>query len=281
MRPKNILQMAFFKRTWKKGNEKQYKFVTSKISIKDDIREILKTKTKIIEVEVLKSNEDFSIIDWTEYNPPKNWFQKILQKTLGLYTNFSIDFKYKTGEFGEFDEVIIDDNLKDRLDLIRNELISRNRENKRLDTIFTPEFILKKITRKIAFFHNPYGIEFSKNPFEENMEFQNLVFQDLGLPGKISHSLVYVDKDSLIGEVELEKKYDHQALKENLGKSLSRLKQLEEEEFVTKLPPMAITEKFWYKLDYSNGWIVKAKYERGILTAETDNILEIKFELLN
>lgn len=273
--------MTLLRKKWKKGDEKQYKIVTNKFSIKDNVKEVQNSRTKIIEIEILKDSELDSIVDWTEYYPPKSWFQKMLQRTLGIYTNFSIDFNYKTDAYGALEEFIMDESLEGRLKLIQEEIKGNVNEGEKLNRFLTEEFILKKITRGITLFHIPYGIEFSRDVFEENTEFHNLVFEDLGMPGEINYSLIYFDENSSIGEVELEKKYNQLELKEKLGESLSRFNVWNEDEITTKIPPLAITERYWYKLNFSTGWIVQAKYERGILTKEKDNILEINFECLN
>lgn len=272
--------MLFLKRKWKKGDEKQYKFITNKISFEGNTKKVLSSQTKIIEIDVLKNTESESTIDWTEYTPPKNWFQRFLANKLGIYTNFSIDFKYRTDEHGAIEEIIIDDNLTSYLKEIQMELKNKVDGNEVLTDLLTQEYILRKITPKIKLFHLPYGLDFSDDVFNDNTEFENMIFEDLGLPRKINSSIVYFDEKTSIGEIQFEKKYDQLALKENLEESISRLRNFDKDESNSKLPPLAITERYWYKINYSTGWLLNAKYERGIMTKLTDNIQEINIELI-
>lgn len=273
--------MIIIQSKWKKGDERQYKIYKSKIKIKDNVELSRKTSIKYLEIDVLKLKDDHYVLEWSEFKETTNRFRKFIEKILGFRLDDDINVKYKTNKYGSIEEILNKDFIKQYVEDVRN-LVTEGKENKdAIKEIISEEVIVNKLLQKLNFFHLPYGMEFSEDSITEQYDFKNLIMDENDIPGEIKYNLIYFDKTKKIGEIEIEKKYFQIALNQNIDETVKNISEkLGNDKKQGKVPPFAVTERYWYKMDFNTGWIIKGKYEKGFLADGQDVIDELVFEII-
>lgn len=271
----------YFTSKWNKDEIKEYKLVKKKIKIENGVEISKRETTKIIQIQILKSNDGSDLIRWTEFEDSKNLFSRIFLKLFKERLNEAFTISYTT-VLGVIDELIDKKDLDFEINLLKKQLSQigkANQEKQLIEESISDEVILSRLLKSMYIFHFPYDEEFSEPPLIEDIEMANPFMKGNKLPGQLINSLLYLDESKKIGEIQIEKKYDQSALNKIMKETLTEIDiKLEKNRKKETLPLFVATEIFNYKIDLESNWFIEAKYEKVMLSENQENIETIEFE---
>jgi len=274
-----------FKSNWKKGEVNEYKFIKRKTKVENGNEISKKETSKIIEIEVLKSDKESDLLKWTEFEGSKSLISRIFLKFFKERLDKTFTISYTTTKYGIIDGLVDKEDLEYQTQFLKKQLdiISKTPQEKGLikDAI-NDDVIYSRLLKSLYIFHFPYDEEFSEIPLIENIQMANPFMKDNELPGQIINSLLYKDEIKRIGEIQIEKKYDQSLLNAKMKKTLTEIgvKLEKNRKKREKVPLFVATEIFNYKINLDSNWIISGKYEKVLMSKNQENTETIEFKLL-
>ena len=270
-----------FTSKWNKGEIKEYKFVKRKIKIENGTEISRKETTKIIQIQILKSEPESDLIRWTEFDDSKSLISRIFLKLFKERLDETFTISYTTIS-GVIDELVEKKDLDFEIKLLKKQLSQigkTNQEKELIEEAISDEVVLSRLLKPLYIFHFPYDEEFSEPPLIEEIEMANPFIKGNKLPGQLINSLLYLDETKKVGEIRIEKKYDQSALNKVTKEILTEIDiKLEKNRNKENLPLFVATEIFNYKIDLDSNWVVNGKYEKVMLSKNQENIETIEFK---
>lgn len=274
-----------FSSKWSKDEINEYKFVTKKKKFENGSVTSKKEISKIIEIQVVKSDNESNLLKWTEFEDSKSLISRIFLKLFKERLDETFTISYTTTKSGMIDELVDRKDLDDQIQLLKKQLdtIGKTHQEKELiEDAINDEVILSRLLKSMYIFHFPYDEEFSKTPLIEDIQMPNPFMKGNEIPGQLINTLLYFDEVKQIGEIQIEKKYDQSVLnkimKETLNEIGNKLEKNRKKD--DKVPLFVATEIFNYKINLESGWIISGKYEKVLMSKNQENTETIKFSLI-
>lgn len=214
-----------------------------------------------------------------------SFWKKAIRKIFKVRVGEIFLLGYTTTKSGVIDELTDTEELDERVEAVIEHLKSIGENEKMklvLEQTITPEMISSKFLKVLNFFHLPYNEEFSlKEELIEEFQLPNKIIEENKISGEWRNSLIYLDENTGIGEIQIDKKYDQQTLNNSVKNTLIDIdERLERSRDVDKIPLFVATESFWYKVNFNSGWILDFKYEKVYLGKDQENITRIALNFM-
>jgi hypothetical protein len=273
-----------FNSNWKEGEIKEYQLIKKKIKTEKGIEISRKETSKIIEIQVLESNDTSDLLKWTEFEDSKSLISRLFFKIFKERLDEIFSISYRTNKSGIINELVDKKDLYKQIQLLKKQLKkigNTHQEKELLESALDDEVISTHLLKSMFVFHFPYGEAFSETPIMKDIQMANPFSEGNKFPGKIINSYLYIDKASQIGEIQIEKKYDQPALNKAMKATLSEIDIKLEKSRKEELPLFVATEIFTYKVNLASSSIINGKYEKVLLSKNFENTETVEFQLIS
>jgi hypothetical protein len=262
---------------WRKGEVAKYSLTLKKEKYKDSQLISNGSSTSAIEITVVDATDKSYILNWkctaiklnnNEIKDP--FFQKLLTLTEG------INFKYKTSELGEFQELLnwvevknsvyaIIDNLGKQFknDVVETALA----ETKKLFN--SKESIEQVILKDVQLLHTLYGGEYTfKQKVQANTELPNFFGGD-PFPAILTIEMTELNKGKNTCRIHMSQSLHKTKLTKELSKWMEKMGKPPD----SKLPEIYMEDNYDFQVELIKGWMSKAI---SIRIAETDDLKNVE-----